>query len=511
MRSVRTAIQLAFLFGQASVNESLETAFIWVDGTKGSDSNNGSKSSPLQTIGAAITMAQQNNLAGIGTRVTINPGTYRETLTVTHTSQNTALPITFQAATAGTVIISGSTLYTGWVSYSANRNIYTNSWPNQWGTCAQLTICPYQQDIMMRQEMVIVNGIPLTQVLSLGQMQQGTFFVDENAALIYIWPQNGTQISTATVEVPSQPTVLSVEGGTNLVFRGLTFQYANSCRASAAAQVEGNSNNILFDNDNFQWNNAQGLKITGGTFFTVQNSTARHNGESGFQDERNLNGWWQSDTASYNNWRGAQAGFYGCNTAGYHASLAHTITVNSLTSSFNETWGIHWDTDNANITATGLNATSNYLAGAFAEKDEGPITISNSYLCNQNSSGGQGGLMLRNSEQISISNSVLLNNSPAQIEVVGQAGGIEVTNWQTGVTSNLITQNFTSTRNVIQGNTSTQGVFSDSYLGNSDWTSFENTLVSSNNTWWNPLNALTEFMVPTPKNRSTLSFAGGKA
>jgi len=496
-------------FAQASVNERLETAAIWVDGTNGSDSNNGSKTSPLQTIGAAIETALRNNANGIGTRVTINPGTYRESLSIHFTKQNTSLPITFEAATSGTTIVSGSTLYTGWLKYSVNPNIYTNTWLNTWGECAQMSICPYQQDIMMRQEMVAVNGTPLTQVLSLVQMQQGTFFVDEAAALVYVWPPNGTTMSTATVEAASQPTLLNVQSSSNLVFRGLTFQYANTCRGQAAVQVRGSSSNILFDSDTFQWNNAQGIQISSGTtYFTVQNSTASHNGESGFQAERTLYGWWQSDTASYNNWRGAQAAFYGCNTAGYHASLDHNDTVNNLTASFNETWGIHWDTDNANITASGLNGSSNYLAGAFAEKDEGPITISRSYFCNQNNSAAQSGLMLRNSEQVSVSNSVLMNNTPAQIEVVGQAGGIEVTNWQTGVTLNLVTENFSNTRNVLQGSTSTQDLFSDNYLGGSDWTSFQNTLVSTNNTWWNPLNALTEFLVPTPKKNSTLSFAG---
>lgn len=498
-----------FSFAQASVNESLETAFIYVDGTKGSDSNNGSKSSPLKTIGAAASMASSNNMSGIGSRVIINPGTYRESLVIYNSQRSTSLPITFQAATNGTVILSGSTLYTGWVKYGANSNIYTNSWLNTWGTCSQLTICPYQQDIMMRQEMVAVNGVPLTQVLSLVQMQQGTFFVDEAAALVYIWPRNGTNMSTATVDVASEPTIVSVHDATNLVFRGLTFQYANSCRSHAAFDVRGNSSNILFDSDVFQWNNAQGLNISYPTTnFTVQNSTGQHNGETGFQDEQTLYGWWQSDTASYNNWRGAQAAFYGCNTAGYHASLDHNDTVNGMTSSFNETWGIHWDTDNADFTASGLIASGNYLAGAFVEKSEGPINISGSYFCNQNNTAAQGGLALRNSEQVSINHSVLLNNFPGQIVVYGQAGGIQVTNWQTGVTTNLVTQNFTNSANVIQGNSTTQDLFYDLYLGNSDWTNFQNTLSSSHNTWWNPVNAATEFIVPTPKRNSQLDFTG---
>src|SRR5260370_11949082 len=66
--------------GQATVNESLETAYIYVDTVKGSDSNPGTQLKPLKTIGAAASMAETNNQSGIGSRVTINPATYPETV-----------------------------------------------------------------------------------------------------------------------------------------------------------------------------------------------------------------------------------------------------------------------------------------------------------------------------------------------------------------------------------------------------------------------------------------------
>ncbi|HEY3971917.1 MAG TPA: hypothetical protein VGM18_02875 [Candidatus Sulfotelmatobacter sp.] len=499
-------------FGQANVNESLETAFIYVDGTNGSDSNNGSKTSPLKTIGAAASMAETNNQNNIGSRVTINPGTYRESIQLNHNHKDTSLPITFEAATEGTVIVSGGTLYTGWAKYQENQSIYTTSWLNTWGVCAQITICPFQQDIMMRQEMVAVNGQTMTQVLSLTQMVQGTFYVDESSARIYVWPATGTNMNSATVEAASSPTIFQISSKSNIVVRGLTFQYANSCRDTAAVFVMGTSTNILFDSDTFQWNNGLGLKFAyPTTYFTVENSTALHNGQTGFQDSQTKYGWWQSDTASYSNWRGAQAGYYGCNTAGYHASLTHDNTIDGLTTTYNQSFGIHWDTDNANDTASGINATSNQLTGIFVEKDEGPITISSSYMCNQNLSTSVGGLVMRNSENVSLTKSVVMNNVPAQVMVIGQSGGVEVTNWETGATTNLITQNFSNTSNAIQGNSSSQQVFSDSNLGESDWTSFQTTLKSSSNTWWNAYNSSTEFVVPTPKNNSKDDFSGWKS
>jgi hypothetical protein len=500
-----------FSFGQANVNESLETAHIYVDGAKGSDSNSGTQSSPLKTIGAAASMAVTNNHNSVGSRITINPGTYRESIFLSYNKKDTSLPITFEAATKGTVLVSGGTLYTGWARYGANQSIYTNSWLNDWGTCPQIAICPFQQDIMMRQEMVAVNGTALTQVLSLTQMQQGTFYVDERAAQIYVWPASGTSMATAAVEAASLPTLFQISNKSNIVVRGLTFQYANSCRFSAAVWVSGSSSNVLLDSDTFQWNNGEGLKVSSPTTnFTVQKSVAVHNGDSGFQESQTKYGLWQSDTASYNNWRGAQAGYYACNTAGFHASLAHNDTVNDLTTTFNETYGIHWDTDNANISASGVNSTGNQMSGIFIEKNEGPLSISSSYICSQTSSVGVGGLVLRNSEGVSLSKSVLLNNVPAQIMVIGLAGGIEVTNWETGVTKNLVTENFSNTSNIIQGNTSTQQVFDDSYLIDGDWTTFQSTLKSSSNTWWNASNSTTPFEVPSPKKNTKEDFSGWK-
>jgi hypothetical protein len=501
---------LTSAFGQASVNESLETANVYVDGTTGSDTNPGTQSKPLKTVGAAVSMAITNNHNSIGTKITIEAGTYRESISMSHSSKDTSLPITIEAAMNGTVILSGATVYTGFSEYSQNHSIYTTSWTNNWGTCPQQSgSCPSQQEITMRQELVAVNGTVLTQVLSLTQMQQGTFYVDESANLLYLWPATGTDMGTATVEAGNSASLLSINHKSYIVVRGLTFQYANTCHASAAVAVSGASTNILFDTDTFQWNNGQGLSIsTPATYFTVENSVALHNGDSGFQEATTKYGLWQSDTASYNNWRGAQGAYYVCNTSGLHAWQVHDDTITGFTTSFNQTYGIHWDTDNANISTSGIISTGNLRSGIFVEKNEGPVTFNKSYICNQTGAQVVGGLVLRNSENVSFTNGVLMNNLVAQVILIGVKGGIEVTNWETGKTTNLVTQNFTNTGNTIQGNDSTQLVFKDSYLVDSDWTSFQSTLVSKNNTWWNANNTTTQFKVASPKAGALNDFSG---
>ncbi len=134
----------------------------------------------------------------------------------------------------------------------------------------------------------------------------------------------------------------------------------------------------------------------------------------------------------------------------------HDDTITGFTSSFNEAYGIHWDTDNVNISTSGVMSVGNLRSGIFVEKDLGPVTFNDSYICNQTSTQVVGGLVLRNSENVSFTNGVIMNNLPAAIDMIGVKGGIEVTDWITNKTTNLITQNFVNSGDTIQANSSSQ-------------------------------------------------------
>jgi hypothetical protein len=501
---------------QATVNENLETSIIYVDVKNGSDGNPGTQSAPLQTIGAALVIAKTNNAAGIGTRIIINPGTYREALTITAgPNRNSKVPMTLQAAKNGTVFVSGAVQYTGWAPYSSNPNIYTATWPNRWGLCeAAGGNGPLEQPIVMRREMIFVDGLPMTQVLSLSQMIfPSTFYVDETHAVVYVWPPSGTNMATADVEVATNPQLVQVSSLNGkpingIVFRGLTFEYANSCRKDAAFFVNGSVTNLLLDSDSFLWNNAQGLSINeSASNATVLNSTALHNGAAGFHTFQVKNILWQGSTASYNNWRGAQGVYYIWDVGGYHLRGDHNETITGGNTTNNQTAGVHWDTDNQNVTVSSLFDSDN-VRGTLSEKNEGPLTITNSKFCNSTyASSASGGFVLRNSQNTNITNNTFYNNSISQVLVTGVAGGIQVTNWETGEEYNLITQNLTLARNTLEGIGTAQQLFKDGYLDGPDWTDFQSTLKSDNNTWWNATNTR-PFSVPTPYQGTLESFVG---
>ena len=497
----------AVSWGQANVNESLETAAIYVDTVHGSDSNNGSQSAPLKTIGASVTMALNNNHSSIGSKVIINPGTYREAVVIDGTKKSTSLPITFQAATNGTVFVSGSQLISGWTVSSGNSKIYEANWTYDFPVCPpQAPPAPAQQEIVLEPEMLIVNSVPLTQVLTLTSMLPGTFYVDDTHKLIYAYPPSGTNMTTATIETATLPNVLTVSGQSNLVFRGLTFQYTNGCPQSAAVLVGGNTTNILFDTDSFLWNNAMGVDFTTVEEFTVQNSVANYNGQVGFASHEVKNSLWQSDTANYNNWRGAQGAFYTWDTGGTKWMWDHDATYKNMVSNFNLANGVAWDTDNENVTFTGGVSTFNIVNGIQIEKTEGPFTVSNSYFCYGNllNIGQRGGVGVRNSEQITLTGTTMYDSLVNQFVVVGQPGGIEITNWETGQTYNLVTEKFTASGNTF--NSSNASVFSNSYLGGSDWTAFVTSIKSNSNTFYGGTDT-NAFVVPTPKTGTDLSLA----
>jgi hypothetical protein len=496
------------MWAQASVDESLENTEIYVNGETGSDTNPGTVAQPLKTISAAASLAEANNHNGVATRVIILPGTYRESVSLLSAAQDTTAPMTFEAQTNGTAIVSGADVWTGWQAAAGNPAVFMQSWPYSWGLCASGALEPSEPEIAHRREMIFVNGQPLTQVLALGQMQPGTFYVDETASMVYIQPASGTNLSAATVEVAVRPSLFELQGKTNVVLRGLTFEYANSCQSSAAVYVtgyKGAGNNILLDDDSFLWNNAQGVNIAQIDDVTVTGAVARHNGEAGLGAYQVKNSLWQSNDSSFNNWRGAQAASYAWNAAGAHFMLMHNQTVSGLTSNLNQSHGIHWDTDNANVTATGVAASQNLLDGALVEKSEGPTMLADSAICGQAALPFATGLALRNSSSVTLSGDTFVDSGTSQIQIIGQAGGIAVTNWETSQTEQLYTEGLTMTGNTITAGGNADG-FADSYLGGADWTPFASSLVSDYNTWTSASSSA--FVVPVPAHGSKLNLAG---
>ena len=498
------------LWGQATVNESLEKATLYVDGANGLDSNPGTQASPFKTIGKAERVADGNNTRRVGTHVWIAPGTYREAVILASSSKNTSLPMTFEAIIPGAVVISGADVWAGWQAVPKIPGAYRRWFSYVWQPCPTDPLGPFEQQIVLRREMVFVNGTPLTQVLTLKDMATGSFYVDETQNHeMYMKPAAGTDMNSATVEVSTRPVLFMAQNRSDIVLRGLTFEQGNSCRDQDEVGFVG-SNNILVDNDSFDWGNAGGIGFSTTNNFTVQNSRAMHNGQRGFRSFEAKYGLWTANEADYSNWRGAQGGIYGWGGGGFHFFAQHNNIINGAKAFFNMTHGVHWDTDDENVTATTLVSAGNLRVGLFAEKSEGPISISNSYICSNSLLGlyFDGGLSLRASTYVTSTNNVIANNGGSQIQSIGDPAGapVPVTNYETGQVYNLVTGNVTMTSSTIEG-TAEQQLFDDYNQAGTAWSNFLTTLDSDNNTWWNG-SVAQPFTEPVPAYFTTVTWPG---
>ena len=483
------------VFAQASINEN-QKVYLYVNGSSGSNSNSGAYGKPLKTIQAGVNKAIADAKAGIGARLMIYPGTYREAVTVNYKSN---VPITIQAYTMGKAIIDGANVLTNWSKL--NSNVYVYSWkdtvsgcplPNGWYTG--------MPPVVQANEMLFVNGNPMTQVMSSSELRAGTFYIYKTYNEVELYPPSGTNMSTARVEVSARRSTVTVNGSKNIVFRGLVFQHAASCMNQSGVTV-GGSSNIMFDQDTANWNNWGALGVSSSSNVTVKNTTASYNGGPGLSGYEDVYTLWQNNETDYNNWRGSMIGLYDFAQGGTKLMRMHGATVSSQKSYNNASQGLWFDTDNMNITISGAKLVGNLQL----EASQGPFTVQNNTLC----SGG--GVQIINTAGISMTGNVLYNNGGqsfqnGQIFLAGKSGGRSVTNWQTGAVTNVYTRNMKLQNNSIIAVGSGQYVF-NTYLSGNDWSQYIYNLNSNSNHWYNSANS-SAFGLPSGKRTNLGGWRG---
>jgi hypothetical protein len=469
----------------SNIDESLVSQTIYVDQSNpvASDANPGTSSAPLLTIAAGAARALANNRTGIGTKVLILPGTYRERMDLVANGTETSAPIVLQAQTNGSVSVAGSDLWTGWVPGSGG--IYTHLWPYQWG------LAPYPNgwlgvvnlaDIVRRREMVFINGNSLTQVLDPGQLASGTFYVDERNGIVSMFPFGGVDPAYAPVEVSTRTNLLYISGMRNVVVRGLSFRNENSFIQQGGPLQILNSSNILVDTCQLSWNSTGGPLISGSDHVTVQQTSSDNNGFSGMAGYRVTYSLFKNIQTSLNNWRGLAGNFVTWDTAGAKFLLAHHDVFQGHTASSNFGPGFWLDTDNVDVLIQGARWTNNLLNGMLLEASEGPIQVSDSISANN----GSAGLLLGDATGVTLIGNIFYGNQAGQIITSGQPGGRWVQDFETG----LQYPNVLNTQTTLASNTVVSATASQKAMGTTlspgEMAMFESTLSSDQNTWFNP-------------------------
>lgn len=449
------------------------------------DTNPGTVSLPLKTIGKAAEIAQINKKNNIGTKIVIYSGTYRESISLKQEGQKTNAPIIFAAKEIGNVIISGADIWQGWQRYQ-KTGIYTHPWPYKWGLSGN----PWTKwnvdfrPILQRQEMVFVKGKLLKQVLSLAEVTEGTFYVSEAESSLYIYPPSGTDIANDTIEVANRRNVFDVIGSKNIALIGITFKHC-ACGVFDASLNIIKSTNILVDKSQFIWNNWLGLSISNSQNVIIRMSQANHNGEAGMKGYRVKNLLLEDTENSYNNWRGAWGEFYGWD-AGQKFLFLHNGTFRRYKAVGNQSAGLWLDTDIENVLIEDAEICENAHHALYIEAVQGPLAVKNSVICNnheisknKDDTWYNPGIFTASSSNITLENNIICNNERSQIRVMTQEQR-DVENFETGKTTTLKMENWTLKNNLIVGNSPTQLV-----IETPGWNHFLNSLTSAGNTWYN--------------------------
>jgi hypothetical protein len=469
---------------QASVSEN-EAATLYVSKSGSTNASAaGTSSAPLGSIQAAVNRANVNSQKGIGTKIIVAPGVYREALTINAASSSA--PLTIQASSIGTAVIAGSDVLTGWSSVSGHPNTYYHSWTYNFGNCPTPNGWPGTfPTIARRSEMIFVNNVMYTQVLSESQLKAGTFYVDEAANHILVTLPSGMSANGATIEAAVRSETLEVNHRNNFVLRGVVLRHARTCINQGGADINS-STNVLVDHVQAIWNGWGGLQFNHDTKLTVQNSIASHNGGVGFTANNGVNTLFSYNETDFNNWRGAQGALYDWGMGGTKMMYMRSTTVQHHYSYGNQAQGLWFDTDNKNITVNSVTVSGSAESALQLEANEGPILVEYSHFC-----GSLAGVNFLNSDHVTLKSNTFYNNgsfgvyTPAGIFLAGRKGGHVIYDWQTHQYYNLYTANTVMTGNTDVDAASGQHVFS-TYLSGYDWSHFADTLSASSNRWYDP-------------------------
>jgi hypothetical protein len=460
----------------AQVNNTL-----YVDSVRGADTNPGTSARPLKTIARAAQFALSNYQANKNTQILIQPGTYRESISLLSKARPSEGGISFEPASPGAVIISGADVWAGWQPDPVAAGQYVHPWPYHSGPCNLPPNWPPLTDIVRRREMIFVNGSALAPALSGDNLPTGSFFIDEANGRAVIRPASGIDATSATIEISTRPRLLDSHGVSHLTIRGLSFLGASSCVSAGAVEIWDGSN-VLVEDSSFQWNNWDGLKLFNSTNSIIRRTVSSHNGSAGFIGHQLAGITFEDMETSYNNWRGALGKFYYFENGGAKLMRTHNSTFKNFRAVANQTMGLWFDSDNSNIVVEESYLCRNEINGVFLEANQGPITIKNSKLCNN----GREGVLSFATQNVTLTGNLLYANGGAQVFIDERNPFRNDHDWETGAPYTASSIHWTLSQNTIVGDKDKQGLIKRFPPPPGSPTQFLETFSSDSNAWYHP-------------------------
>jgi parallel beta-helix repeat protein len=453
-----------------------------------SDSNTGTAAAPVKSIKRGFQLVKQNARSGNFIHLKIHEGVYREELYLsTGMQSNSRLLI----EGIGEVVLSGAEIYSDWQSAGSGR--YEHEWNFDWGLFTEteewLNASAQMKskhkdwilqsgDLFKRREIVVVNGDIMRQVLNQGEIDDGSYFVDEPGNRIVLDPPNGVSINEALVEVGERWQIMQLQRCPNTTVRNITFQHAATMVEQRAVWIRG-CDNILLDNCRFNDNNFRGLGLYSCDRASMRNCEANHNGTQGVDIAFISNLLIADCETNDNNWRGDWANTYAWAIGGIKILNTANTIVRGHEAVDNLTFGIWFDHDNLHVLVENSVMNGNHMDGMFLEATRGPILVRNCTM-NENTLGG---VRIANAERITLQDNHIENNGRFQIYMRGY--GRMVDTRVTGLEEKMEYSELTFTGNTIIAESANQMLFWTN-LDQQQMEIFLETSESDYNTWIHP-------------------------
>jgi parallel beta-helix repeat protein len=379
-----------------------------VDAVKGIDDGDGSAQRPFKTI------AQAAKVAGPGDTVTVLPGTYRDSVTLTRSGCKDA-PIVFQASPDGPVILNGTDPVGGfeaggeipgaslWVkSDFKSRDVVMNN-P---ALLAQGPNGFRQLERRGRVDTLWSDGQLLSKAESHETLRPYSFWVDPEKKQLVLALEPGDRPDNHRMEIGARGDFFSGDVS-YITLDGFRMIGADTSTARGAAIEMGvTSSNWIVQNIDENGGNWVGI-IIHGWGHVLRHNVTDNNGDEGVAGSLCQYVLLDGNTCRYNNWqRGINPDW---EAGGNKFTQADHFTVRNEEAAFNLGPGLWFDCNNANVTVEGgrfHNNAGDVGEGLFAEISPGPFIFRNN-VCFDNE---EAGISIGESSNVLIENNTLARN-----------------------------------------------------------------------------------------------------
>ncbi len=388
----------------------------------------------VATLKSAWQTMKQKLAAGTPVKIKIAPGTYRlrNALELMDIDKRTAdTPLVIEGSKGA--ILSGSRMMpaSGYKAVDGQPGLYVGAWrhswtmydPGRWGT---------KDALAQRREVLVIDGKLMQQRLiqeykydkkrkwiatvrnQPGTLQAGQFAIDDEAKKLYFRLPAGKSLNAqTTIEIPEALRLIEMNGKSNLVVRGLTFQHTIGIK-QASGPLDINdwgpayiSRNVLIENCLFQQNNMYGVSLDWMEDTVLKNVIGRENGHAGLRV-------YHSQRVRIEDCVATKNGFRNGNGAGVNPS-GRSLYLLRVKSTENYGRGLRQDHILNGALLEDCEFSRNTVDGVFFEISVGPVTLKDCTLKNN----GAHGLRLLAVDHFTLDGCKLINNKEHQIYFEG--------------------------------------------------------------------------------------------